>query len=216
MSEQFGTATLSDALDKLGIAGQCFGIRPVAPEMRIAGRARTIRMVPVGHTKGTVGDYIDDIEPGELVVIDNDGQLEATVWGDILTLVAHNTKIAGTVIDGVCRDSWRARELNYPIFSRGTYMRTGKDRVRVDAYDVTVSIGGIAVEPGDLLIGDADGIVSIPRQREAEVLALAASIEEAEERIRAAVEQGSRLDEARRQFGYHQLQSGTQTESEGN
>jgi regulator of RNase E activity RraA len=203
----YGTATLSDALDRLRIPGQCFGIRPVAPEMRISGRARTLRMVPVGETKGTVGDYIDDIQPGELVVIDNNGVLDATVWGDILTLVADRTGIAGTVIDGVCRDSWRARELNYPIFSRGTYMRTGKDRVRVDAYDVPVSIGGIAVEPGDLLVGDADGIVTIPHQREAEVLALAASIEEAEERIRAAVEQGSRLDEARTQFGYHALQT---------
>jgi regulator of RNase E activity RraA len=164
-------------------------------------------MVPVGETKGTVGDYIDDIQPGELVVIDNNGVLDATVWGDILTLVADRTGIAGTVIDGVCRDSWRARELNYPIFSRGTYMRTGKDRVRVDAYDVPVSIGGIAVEPGDLLVGDADGVVAVPGTREAEVLELAASIEVAEGRIRAAVEQGLRLDEARATYGYHRLQT---------
>jgi 4-hydroxy-4-methyl-2-oxoglutarate aldolase len=72
---------------------------------------------------------------------------------------------------------------------------------------VPVSIGGIAVEPGDLLVGDADGIVTVPRRREDDVLALADSIDEAEERIRAAVEAGSRLDEARKQFGYHALQT---------
>jgi 4-hydroxy-4-methyl-2-oxoglutarate aldolase len=201
------TATVSDALDRLGIRGQCLGIRPVAPEMRLLGHARTIRMVPTGETRGTVGDYIDDIEPGEVVVIDNDGVLDATVWGDILTLVAQSTGVGGTVIDGVCRDSWRARELNYPLYSRGTYMRTGKDRVRVDAYDATVSIGGVAVEPGDLLVGDADGVVVVPQAREREVLALADSIEKAEDAIRTAVESGSRLDDARRRHGYHALQA---------
>lgn len=203
----FGTATLSDALDRLALRGQCLGIRPLAPETVLNGTARTVRMVPVVDKEGTVGDYIDDIAPGEVVVIDNGGTLDATVWGDILTLTAHRMGVAGTVIDGVCRDSWRARELGYPIFSKGTYMRTGKDRVRVDAYDVPVSIGGATVVPGDLLVGDGDGVVVLPQARRREVLEVAESIERAESRIREAVENGMRLDEARVQFGYHRLQA---------
>src|ERR1700737_2531451 len=86
--KEIGVTTLSDALDRLGIEGQCLGIMPFARSMRLAGPAFTIRMLPVGSTGGSVGDYIDDVLPGQIVVIDNDGRLDATVWGDILTMVA--------------------------------------------------------------------------------------------------------------------------------
>uniref|UniRef100_UPI001B594E86 RraA family protein n=1 Tax=Niveispirillum sp. TaxID=1917217 RepID=UPI001B594E86 len=109
--KKVGVTALSDALDKLGIAGQAVGIMPVARTMRFAGPAFTIRMLPVGLTGGVVGDYIDDVAPGSVVVIDNDGRPDQTVWGDILTFVAHAKVIAGTVIDGVCRDSDRCVEL---------------------------------------------------------------------------------------------------------
>ncbi|GBD13605.1 4-hydroxy-4-methyl-2-oxoglutarate aldolase/4-carboxy-4-hydroxy-2-oxoadipate aldolase [bacterium HR24] len=201
-----GVTTISDALDRLGIDGQCFGIRPLDYRFRICGRAFTVLMRPVAQAKGTVGDFIDDVSPGQVVAIDNGGRLDATVWGDILTLAASRRGIGGTVIDGVCRDSRRSLELSYPIFSRGVYMRTGKDRVQADAYQVAVTIGGVRVEPGDVLVGDADGVVVVPRSREEEVLAAAKEIAEAEDRIKEAVRQGLRLDEARRQFGYFQLQ----------
>src|SRR5207245_7999461 len=109
--------------------------------------------------KGSVGDYIDDVPPGDVVVLDNGGRLDATVWGDILTIMAHRRNLGGTVIHGVCRDVDRSLELNYPIFSRGNYMRTGKDRVQADGYNVPVSLGEVRVVPGQLLLGDADGIV---------------------------------------------------------
>lgn len=86
-------------------------------------------------------------------------------------------------------------------------MRTGKDRVQLDALEVPIAIGGARVEPGDLLLGDADGVVALPRDREEEVLEIAASIDEAEVRIREAVEDGMRLDEARKKFKYFKLQS---------
>jgi regulator of RNase E activity RraA len=100
----------------------------------------------------------------------------------------------------VCRDIAKSLELRYPVFSRGWSMRTGKDRVQLDAMNVAVSIGGARVSPGDLLLGDADGVVVIPKDREEEVLASAKAIDEAETRIREAVEGGMRLDEARRTF----------------
>ena len=86
-------------------------------------------------------------------------------------------------------------------------MRTGKDRVQLDATEITVDIGDARVAPGDILRGDADGVIVIPRQHEAEVLATAEGIAAAEEAIRKAVRGGKRLDEARKEFGYHHLQS---------
>lgn len=202
-----GTTALSDALDRLGIDGQALGILPIVRSMKFAGPAFTIRMVPVGTKGGSVGDYIDDVKPGEVVVIDNDGRMDATVWGDILTWVASERKIAGTVIDGVCRDSDRCVELNYPVFARGATMRTGKDRVTADAYSVTVQIAKVRIDPGDWLVGDADGVVAIPADRVEDVLRLAEEIEAAEAAIRGMVAQGMRLDLARENLGYHALQT---------
>ena len=201
------TATISDALDRLGIAGQCLGIKPRDHRFRLCGRAFTILYGPAASPPGTVGDYVDDVAPGSVIVLDNGGREDATVWGDILTKVAHERGVAGTVIDGACRDVQLCLELGYPIYSRSYSMRTGRDRVQVEAMGGPVNIGQARVTQGDLLRGDADGIVVIPRAHEAQILTIAEEIEAAEERIRAAVASGLRLDEARRQNKYHHLQS---------
>ena len=206
---KLGTTPVSDALDRLGLPGQAFGIKPVDRSFTLCGRAFTVRNEPMtaGHKAESVGDYIDDIPEGGIVVIDNGGRLDATVWGDILTIMASRNKLGGTVINGVCRDSNRSLELNYPIFSRGTYMRTGKDRVRADEYNAPVSLGDIRVVPGDLVLGDGDGIVVIAKEHEEAVLKAALEIDAAEERIRNEIMKGGRLDEAREKFKYHSLQS---------
>jgi len=200
-------ATLSDALDRLGIHGQCARIEARADEFRLAGRAFTLLYGPASKPAGTVGDYIDDIPPGLVVVLDNGGREDATVWGDILTEIAHRRGIAGTVIDGICRDVALCRKLGYPVFSRGQWMRTGKDRVQVEATGVAVSIGSVRVAPGDLVRGDADGVVVLPVAHEDAILDAAEEIARAEDAIRALAREGTRLDEARSQFGYHRLQS---------
>lgn len=198
---------VSDALDRLGISGQCLGIMPLDRSFRLVGQAWTLRYGPVGTDPGSVGDYIDDLGPGQVVVLDNQGRLDATVWGDLLTATAARNGIAGTVIDGVCRDIDRSITLSYPVFARGNWMRTGKDRVRVEATGEPVSVGGARVEPGDWLLGDGDGVVCIPAVRAAEVIAAAEEIRDAEERIRSAVEAGKPLRAAREEFGYHRLQT---------
>lgn len=203
------TASLSDAMDRLGINGQCYRIHPRSSDFRMAGRAYTLLYGPAGKPAGTVGDFIDDVPPGSVLVLDNGGRDNATVWGDILTEIAHRRGIAGTVIDGICRDVAMCLKLGYPVYSRGHWMRTGKDRVQVEATQVAVNIGDVRVAPGDLLKGDADGVVVLPREHEAAILDLAESIEEAEDRIREAVRAGERLDEARARFRYHQLQTRT-------
>jgi regulator of RNase E activity RraA len=204
-ASKIDTATLSDALDKLGIPGQCLGIKPLAHGFQLAGRAFTLTYGPVAPG-GTVGDFIDDVPAGAVVVINNHGIEDATVWGDILTMCAHRRGLGGTVIDGACRDTHLALALTYPMFSRSYSMRTGKDRVQLEAINVKVEIGGAAVLPGDIMRGDSDGVVTIPQAQEGAVLDLAETIQAAEERIRHLVEVGMRLDEARRQQNYHLLQ----------
>ena len=206
-ASRLDTATISDAMDRLGIAGQCLNIKPRDPRFRMTGRAFTILYGPAGKPAGTVGDFIDNVAPGSVVVLDNGGRENATVWGDILTEIAHRRGLAGTVIDGACRDVALCLELGYPVYSRSYSMRTGKDRVQVEGMEVTVNIGGARVAPGDILRGDADGVVAIPRQHEIEVLNVAEGVEAAEEAIRKSVRGGKRLDEARKEYGYHQLQS---------
>lgn len=201
------TATLSDALDKLSIAGQCYRIKPRDSSFRMAGRAWTLLYGPAANPPGTVGDYIDDVPPGSVIVLDNGGRDNATVWGDILTEIAHRRGIAGTLIDGICRDVALSLHLGYPLFSKDHWMRTGKDRVQVEATGIPVNIGDARVAPGDIVRGDADGVVVIPKEHEARVLDTAEAIEKAENAIREAVRGGMRLDEARRQFRYHQLQT---------
>jgi 4-hydroxy-4-methyl-2-oxoglutarate aldolase len=200
------TATLSDALDKLAIAGQCLGIKPLSQAFRLCGRAFTLSYAPAGPG-GTVGDFIDDVPAGAVIAIDNGGRPDATVWGDILTLCANARKLGGTVIDGACRDTHLAFELGYPMYSRSYSMRTGKDRVQLEARQVVVNIGDARVRPNDILRGDSDGVVVIPQAREDEVLTIAEAIETAEAMIRDAVKSGMRLDEARKQHGYHTLQT---------
>ena len=206
-ASKLDTTSLSDALDRLGIAGQCLGIKPLDHRFRLTGRAFTILYGPASTPPGTVGDYIDDLEPDTVVVLDNGGRENATVWGDILTTMAHRRGIGGTVIDGACRDVHLSLSLGYPIFSRSYSMRTGKDRVQVEGTNCPVNIGDARVHAGDLLRGDADGVIVIPKAHENAVLSIAEEIDEVEGRILAAVRDGMRLADARREFGYHQLQS---------
>lgn len=206
-----GTSTLSDALDRLGLGGAVPGLVPFRTDFRTCGPAFTGRYEPVDSSGGTVGDYIDDVEPGSVIVLDNQGRTDCTVWGDILTSVAHARGMAGTVIDGVCRDVARSVELAYPVFTRGRNMQTGKDRVRFVARQTAVQLGSVTVRPGDWVVADGDGVVVLGVDIVDRVADIALDIEAAEDIIRLAVATGSRLDEAREQAGYHLLQTRTAT-----
>lgn len=201
------TASISDALDALGIRGQLPGITPLTRDFRIAGPAFTVRYEPAGATRGSVGDFLDDVPAGAVVAIENGGRLDATVWGGIMTQAAAAKGVEGTVIDGVCRDVNTSLTQEYPLFTKGSYMHTGKDRVNLVAVNEPVTLCGIAVRPGDLICGDADGALVVPAGRAVEVVELAERIEETERRIVAAVRAGSTLRQARIDHRYHDLQA---------
>lgn len=201
------TAGVSDALDKLGLSGQCFGVMPLDNyKQPVVGFAYTVRYEPASNPPGTVGDFIDDVPAGYMVVIDNNGRTDCTVWGDIMTQLAGSKGIAGTVIDGVCRDVHKALGDGYPIFSKGRFMRTGKDRVQVNAINQPVSIGTARVEANDIVVADASGVVIVPRGRAEEVVRVAHEIEKTESAIRQALTEGKSLRQAREELGYHLLQ----------
>jgi len=195
-------------MDRLGIAAGCLGLGSVVPGVKTVGRAFTVKYRVTGEVeRGTVGDFLDDVPAGQVIVIDNAGRIDCTVWGDIMTIIADRNGIAGTVIDGVCRDVPKIRELGYPLFSRGRYMMTGKDRVEVDAINSPVSISGRQVRPGDIVMGDDSGVIVIPASRAQDILRIATDIEAVEQQIMRLVEQGLTLREARLQLKYHSLQT---------
>lgn len=205
-------AEISDALDSLGLPGSALGITCVTGGQRILGCAFTVRFGPIDHGQpGTVGDFIDDVLPGQVIVLDNGGRTDCTVWGGILSQIAKNKQISGTVINGVCRDLAEAIECAYPIFSRGAFMRTGKDRVQVEAIGRSVSLGDVRVAAGDLISGDRDGVVVVPAACAREVMDQAVKIHSAEKAIVDRVKSGLTLTEARKQLGYHELQRNKST-----
>ncbi|MCC9296235.1 RraA family protein [Clostridium sp. MT-14] len=205
--KKLDTSSITDALDKQGIVGGLLGIKGVVNDTRACGQAFTVHYVPCGINKGTVGDFLDDVQEGDVVVIDNSGREYCTVWGDIMSQVAKEKRIAGTVIDGVCRDVKTIREIKYPIFTKGIYMMTGKDRVEADAINIPVGISGVKVCPGDLIVADENGVVCIPISSVKETLEIAKSIEATEVHIVNAVKGGKTLKEARAEMGYHTLQT---------
>lgn len=201
------TPAVSDALDRLGISGQCFGIAPIANYVKpVAGVAFTVKYIPTGTPPGNIGEFQDEVPPGAFVMIDNGGRTDCTVWGDILTQWAMSRNFAGTVIDGVCRDVQCAIENEYPMFTRGRYMRTGKDRVELAGVGVPISVGGVRVRAGDIIVGDSNGVVSVPREHAEKVASLARKIEAVESDIRRKIDTGLTLAEARKELGYHELQ----------
>ncbi|GKW03850.1 diguanylate cyclase [Pectobacterium carotovorum subsp. carotovorum] len=206
--EGLDTPSVSDALDKVGLHGQALAIMPLADYAKpVVGSAFTVKYVPASNPPGTVGDFIDDVAEGDVVVIDNGGRTDCTVWGDIMTQYAGLRGVVATVIDGVCRDVSKALGDDYPLFTAGRFMRTGKDRVQVESVNTTVGIGTVRVAARDIVVADANGVVIVPRGRARAVAETARRIEEVESRIREQIAQGKSLGEARAALGYHKLQT---------
>lgn len=208
------TASISDALDKLGLPGSVHGLSPLRPGQRACGPAYTVAYEPVDDQGGTVGDFLDDVPAGSVVFIDNAGRTDCTVWGGIMTQVAAHKHLAGTVIHGVCRDVAITTTTDYRIWSAGRFMRTGKDRVRVRAVQEPLLVDGVTIRPGDVVCADEDGVVVVPAERADEVASVATEVERVEAAIVATVRDGATLREARSSHGYHSLQTPDRTASD--
>jgi regulator of RNase E activity RraA len=148
------------------------------------------------------GNYIDEVPPHAVIVINNDGNTACTNWGDILTRKALRQGIAGTVINGSARDIETIRKLGYPLYTRGIYMVSGKNRVRLKATNVPVEIAGVGINPGDWIFADDNGVVVIAPEHLQTVVERAENVNNTEIDIVRAIESGESLVAARQNFGY--------------
>ena len=156
------TCAVSDGMDRLGLMGATYGVRPMWPCPKIVGRAVTMKIKPVGLDKakqhlGTLP--IDAAQPGDVIVIDNGGRPDTSCWGGLLALAAKTKGISGVVIDGACRDIDESRDVGFPVYARGAVPMTARGRVMQETYNQEIEFAGVQVHPGDLVIADGSGVV---------------------------------------------------------
>ena len=203
------TALLSDALDANGETGQALppAIRPLDEALVMWGRARTaayreVAHVPDGHNPYALEiELVDDLKPGEVAVMACGGSDRIAPWGGLLSTAARARGAAGCLTDGYVRDIKQIRGLGFPVCHGGIAPLDCRGRGEVAAIDVPVRRGGVRVEPGDLVFGDADGVVVIPRRIEAAVLRTAFAKLAAEDDTAAALARGEKLAEVFRRHG---------------
>jgi regulator of RNase E activity RraA len=201
---RISTATWSDALDELGIEGVVSGLPRRSGEGRCAGFAMTAH-AEVGPLNGfELKDFGQDrmiaaAGPTEVLVVDAGGA-EVSAMGGIVALSAHKKGIEAVVIDGACRDIDDIRKAGLWVASRHVTPRTGKRRVRLGAFGEPIVLAGVPVRRGDLVVGDATGLVVVPRERLDAVLAIAERVNSSDARLESAVAQGESLSDAARRL----------------
>lgn len=193
---ELSSSIISDAMDVIGLNGTIEGLSTQVAGKKMCGPAYTVRYTPASAALPRFADFLDDVPAGAVVAIDNGARVNVSVWGDTLSLFATVHRFAGTIIDGVCRDIDGTRELGYPMFSRGTFMRTGKGRIGVESTQEPIVMGGVIIRPGDLVFGDDTGAVAVARERIDEVLKIAARIVARDEACSKSVRGGSTMAQA--------------------
>lgn len=143
-------------------------IAPLQAGMRVCGQARTVTGM-VGDN-GAAHAAIGLVEPGDILVIDARGHTETAVWGGIMTRAAIRQEIGGLVLDGAVRDAAEIRELGFPTFAAGV-CPAGPSKGFGGIIDGPIACAGCPVRPGDIVIGDDDGVAVVPLERQAEILA---------------------------------------------
>ena len=162
------SAVLCDVLDALGFRRQALShqIRPLFSQARVIGRARTLLSQPVDHFPerpyALELEALDTLTEHDVVVFATSGDVSAAVWGELLSIAASAKGARGAVIDGLTRDAARIRELGFPVFAKGISSYDSHGRSEVIAYDVPINCDGVAVQTGDVVFGDYDGVVVIP------------------------------------------------------
>jgi 5-oxopent-3-ene-1,2,5-tricarboxylate decarboxylase/2-hydroxyhepta-2,4-diene-1,7-dioate isomerase len=197
------TASLSSVLRRLGVDHAFMtGLRPMRPDLRMTGVARTLRYVALredifaarGAGMNEQKRVVDTIEPGQVLVIEARGELGAGTIGDILALRVRQRGGAGVVTDGAARDTPAIAELGMPVYCAAPHGAVlGRRHVPMDS-GLPVTCAGVLVMPGDVVCGDAEGVMVVPVQMAAEVAEEALKLEEEEEYIASRVAEGLSLD----------------------
>lgn len=164
------TTCISDALN--GMNNLDPSIKPLQDSYKVAGRAFTVK-IPAGDNT-MVLKAIKEASPGDVLVVDAKGESYRAVAGDFVVSLAQKLGIAGFIVDGVIRDLIGVRSLNFPVFSKGTTV-AASFKNGAGEINVPISCGGVSITPGDIIIGDADGVVVIPQADAEKVLEKALS-----------------------------------------
>jgi regulator of RNase E activity RraA len=202
-------AVLSDVLDGLGYRHQVLPpwVRPLDERVVLCGRARTglyrdVYHVPPGHNPYELEiALVDDLRPGDVPVLGCGRSGRIAPWGELLTTASMARGAHGCVTDGLVRDTNAIRELQFPVFHGGIGPLDSKGRGEVCAIDVPLECAGVSVNPGDLVFGDADGVVVVPQPIVVQTVKQALEKVEGEDRTRAELKQGARLADVFKKYG---------------
>lgn len=205
---RFDTCTISDAMDKLGLAGATVGIRPAWKCPKIFGRAVTMKLKPAGLEKpkqhlGTAA--IDLASPGDIIVIENTVRPDAPGWGGLLSLGAKTKGLGGVVTDGPARDIDECEQLEFPIYSRSVVPISARSRVVQESVNQEIQFAGVQVKPNDIVIADGSGVVIIPQEKAAEVIATATELADQEAKMADEIRAGKSMVEILERRGYEEM-----------
>ncbi|MDF9758990.1 regulator of RNase E activity RraA [Peribacillus simplex] len=159
------TTAISDAME--GLNNLESAIKPLKEEFHFAGRALTVQM-PVGDNSAVL-KAIGDASPGDIIVVDSKGDTYRAIAGDFVVGMMQTMEIGGLVVDGVIRDLEAIKKINFPVFSKGTTVASS-GKAGVGQTNIPISCGGVTVFPGDIIIGDIDGVVVVPQSMGEEIL----------------------------------------------
>jgi len=200
-------AVVADCLDRVGVRSNVMAprIRPLYPEARMAGFASTVHCVQVDAPPTNPDDYyrgelqaVDALAPGDIMVVST---VKGSYWGELLATASRYRGARGIVVDGYTRDTLQLMEMQFPTFAAGINCHDSLGRIDVDAVGVPVECGGVRVEPGDLLLGDFDGVVVVPSGVADEVISLAEEKVSGENLVRSKLAEGMPVWDAFRTYG---------------
>lgn len=200
-------AVVSDVLDRQGFTEQAMAarIRPIEPGMRLVGRAHTVLSADVyarpenPYVKEIAA--VDSLQPGDVMVAATNGSQRTCLWGELLSTAARARGATGCLIDGHTRDVRRILEMGFPVFCTGFRPVDSSYRSIVIDYDIPVRCGDVLVHPGDVVFGDVDGVVVIPRDHLAPTVEAALAKVEGENASRTMLEEGYLLRDVYDRFG---------------
>ena len=215
LTGQLFTAVVGDVLDAMGHRRQFLpaGIVPLQHDTKLAGRAMPVLEADIfddgaPDSKGPLArkpfglmlEALDDLRPGEIYIATG-ASLRYALWGGLMSTRALHLKAAGAVLDGYIRDSAEIEKLGFPVFSRGLYAQDQGPRGKVIDFRCAIEIEGVRIRPGDLLFGDREGVLVIPRDIEQQAVSKALDKMNGENLVGEAIRNGMGAAEAFARFG---------------
>jgi len=144
---------------------------------------------------------IDSCRPDQVIVCAAGGSMRSGIWGELLSTAARNCGCAGVLVDGAVRDVAKMRRMGFNVYAKGANPLDSRDRQRVIDYDVVIEIGGVRIEPGDLIAADEDGVVIVPQSVAQDILVAAWAKVHAENEVRDAIAGGMSATDAFKKYG---------------